>query len=424
MEQFNLKPGMLMGTATAATQIEGGDRNNSWYHWCQTGHIKDGSSCLRACGHYNRVEEDIGLMSSMKLQIYRFGIEWSRIEPERGKYSMEAVEHYKKELLLLKQHGILPLMTLHHFSNPAWFEEAGAFLNPGCVEIFRDFTSFVVTHLGEYVSEYITINEPNVYVVNGYIFGEWPPGQKSFFKGMKVFKNMCLCHYAAYDEIHSVRKKLGFPGETKVGTAMHLRIFDPYNKKSLIDRISAKVFGYLFQDAVSDSMYKGKLRFPIGLTAPVRKARFYEFIGINYYTRDIMKGAKLTVREGAQTNDLGWEIYPEGLRRLIDGQYKRYGAPIYITENGTCDGKDAFRAKYIYDHLKAVCESDAPVERYYHWTFMDNFEWLEGEHGPFGLVRCDFGSGEREVRESGRFYTDIIENKGVTKEAVKKYLQE
>ncbi|HHY83438.1 MAG TPA: glycoside hydrolase family 1 protein [Clostridiales bacterium] len=427
MKPFRLPSHFLLGCASSGAQIEGGDRNSNWYAWCNQGHIKDGSTCLRANDHWNRYKEDISLMAELNQKIYRMGIEWSRIEPQEGNFSKEALQHYRDEISLLLQNGIKPLVTLHHFTHPLWLEEKGGFEQDAVSEYFERYVRFVVENLGDLVSEYITINEPNVYAVMGYYFCEWPPAKKSVKLLLKVLKNMSLCHIRAYRLIHKIREEKGYPGKTMVGVANHLRIFDPYNKNNPLDQLAARVMEYLFQDAVIKSMSTGILMLPLGSGAPLGTGKFLDFFGINYYTRDAVrfKGFQNTQMPNTPRNDLGWEIYPEGLIRLCRKYYAEYQAPIWITENGTCDKEDAFRADYIYQHLLAVsqlCQEGIPVERYYHWTLMDNFEWAEGESARFGLVHVDFDTQERNVRNSGRFYSEVCDKLEVTQEMIEKYL--
>lgn len=428
MQAFKLPDNFLMGAATAATQIEGGDTGNNWYDWCKKGKIKDGSSCIRANDHWNRYEEDIELMRQLNFKVYRMGLEWSRIEPENGSFDETAIGHYRKEIKLLLDNGIRPLVTLHHFSNPLWFVSEGDFEKSTSVKYFERYTRYVVEKLGDLVGEYITINEPNVYMANGYYFESWPPGKKDFPLSMKVCRNMVLCHIAAYRAIHEIREKRGFAGRTMVGVANHLRVFDPFSKNPL-DFIAAKVMQFIFQDAIVRSMTGGVLIPPVGLGAPSGAGRFYDFIGINYYTRSGVhfKGFKDDTIPGNPQNNLGWEIYPEGLSRLCRQYYKKYKAPIWITENGTCDASDSFRAEYIRAHLSEVaklCEEGIPVERYYHWTLMDNFEWLEGESARFGLIEVDYETQERTIRKSGKFYGELCKVGKCTLSMLQKYLQE
>ena len=423
---FKLPENFLMGSATAATQIEGGDRNNNWYDWCEKGKIIDGTSCIRANDHWNRVEEDIGLMKSLNHEIYRMGLEWSRIEPANGKFDPDSIAHYRDEIESLIRSGIKPLVTLHHFTHPLWFCEEGEFETEKAIGYFERYTRYVVEQLGDLVSEYITINEPNVCTANGYFLGLWPPGKKDLRLAMKVYKNMTLCHIVAYKAIHEIRKSRGFEGTTMVGVANHLRVFEPYSRNPL-DFLAAKAMEYLFQDVIIKSMTSGQLGIPVGLGAPMGKGKFYDFIGINYYTRSAVrfKGFQDDYMPGTPRNDLGWEIYPRGLYALCKKFYGMYKAPIWITENGTCDNTDSFRSEYIYQHLYEIsklCEEGIPVERYYHWTLMDNFEWLEGESARFGLIHVDYDNQRRTIKKSGEFYGEICLNNGVTGEMISRYL--
>lgn len=415
---FRLPAALRLGCATAATQIEGGGTDNSWYDWAKRkGKIRDGSTPARANRHWERYEQDILLMARLGMQCYRMGIEWSRIEPEPGRFCAQAMDHYRDEIRLLLRHGIRPLVTLHHFSNPTWFERTGGFLRRDCVPVFLRYVRYAAEHLKDLCCEYVTINEPNVYAANGFFYGSWPPGRHNFFAAMRVMRNLSLCHLAAYREIHRIYGKK----RVMVGFANHLRVFEPYSKNPVY-AAEAALMRYLFQDIVTEAMCTGNFRFPLGRGAPAGTGRFYDYIGINYYTRSSVRHFRGDTLRGRETNDLGWDIYPEGLELLCREQYEKYRAPIWITENGTCDRTDRFRAQYIYSHLRWIAKSRLPVERYYHWTFLDNFEWAEGESAPFGLVRCDFETQERTVRRSGLFYSELIRAHGVTADMIRRYL--
>lgn len=428
MKAFTLPKEFELGSATASLQIEGGDKNNNWFDWCSKNHIRDGSSCLRANDHYNRVEEDIELMKELNHSCYRMSLEWSRIEPEEGVFSDEAVAHYRQELALLREAGIRPIITLFHFSYPLWFANAGAFENKACIERFMRYVRFCVEAFGDLCEEWIPVNEPNVFATMGYLGEGWPPGKNKLFLAIRVMRNLILCHLKAYKLIHEIRNERGWTGRTMVGSSMHLRVFDPVGI-SPFNRLAAKLVERMFQGAAMHATITGVFKFPLGRGAPCGKGVFCDFAGINYYTRDMVrfslrKGYKLSVHIGAQVNNLGWEIYPEGLYRLCKDNYKRYGLPIFITENGTCDSDDSFRARYICDHLRQVSrliDEGIPVERYYHWTLIDNFEWLEGESARFGLVRCNFKTQKRTIRKSGKLYAEISREKALTEDMIKRY---
>lgn len=420
MAHFVLKKDMKLGVATAATQIEGGDTGSSWNSWYKKGRIKDGSNPARANDHYNRFREDTDLLAFMGMEIYRFGVEWSRIEPEEGKFSKEALSHYREEILLLRESGIMPLLTLHHFTNPLWFEQIGGFESARAEEIFLRFVEKVVSFVGDIVSEYITINEPNVYATNSYFFGVWPPGKSSFKSVIRIYRNFTRCHIGAYKLIHRLRSAMGF-SDTKVSFANHFRVFEPKCRFNPYHIICAVLLRQLFQTAITKSLSWGKKAFPIGKIKDITPGKYYDFISINYYSRSTVASFADGVKRGAPLNDLGWEIYPEGIVESAKMLYDLYKAPIYITENGTCDNEDKFRCRYIFEHLKAIAESHLPITRYYHWCFIDNFEWIEGESARFGLVHVDYETQKRKIKRSGNFYTQIIREHGVSEYLFNEY---
>lgn len=425
MKPFQLPEGFLCGSATAGAQIEGGDSNSDWYEWYKQGKIKDGSSPLRADDDWHRYPEDIALLEELNQRVYRLGLEWSRIEPRKGAFDDAAMEHYVNELRLLLQNGIRPLVTLHHFTLPLWLSREGGFETPAAIGYFMRYVQYVLEHIGSLVSEYITINEPNVYVANGYFFGSWPPGKQNLRLALQVFQNMARCHIEAYKLIHELRA--AEPEKTMVGVANHLRVFIPANRLNPLDYLAAAAMRYLFQEGIVKLMFTGGLGFPASLAVKKGpRGHYCDFMGINYYSRSTVrfKGFQDGVKPGTPRNDLGWEIYPDGLRALCEKYYRRYKVPIWITENGTCDAKDAFRPGYLCEHLAKAAEAarnGAKVERYYHWSLMDNFEWLEGESARFGLVHVDYETQQRTVNRSGRLYAEISRAGGLTREMIKRY---
>lgn len=416
MKAFKLNPSFLLGVATASTQIEGGDKNNSWFEWCKNNDKTiDHTNCLRANRHWENYKRDIELMKDMKIQIYRFSLEWSRIEPQEGKFDQKVMDRYIEEIKLLKSYNIQPLITLHHFSNPIWFDQIGGWLKRKNVQKFIEFVKFVALNLRYYCHEYCTINEPNVYAVNCFLFGEWLNQEKNFFHMQKVLKNLCVAHIKSYQILHEIDPM------AHVGFAHHVQYFKPKNPKNLIYQWETNFFDKAFNDAPIKAMAWGKFSFPIGFVG-CKKGKYYDYIGINYYTSNNVAHFSYSPDPKYPRNDLGWAIYPIGLRNTCIKYHQMFGGDIYITENGTCDAKDNFRSLYIYDHLRVISDLDF-VKRYYQWTFLDNFEWKEGESARFGLVAYDFEKDILSIRKSGKFFEEIIKNKGVTQSMIDEYLK-
>ncbi len=419
--EFKLLDGMMIGVSSAAAQIEGGNVDHNWNAWADAGHIKDGTSPRRADDHFRRWKEDIDLMHAMGLQIYRLGVEWARLEPEEGKFDEAAAGAYRELLSYINSLGIKPLVTLHHFANPMWFERRGAFETPENGKLFLRFVEYAIRTFGDLAEDYITINEPNVYAMQGYFGGGFPPGKNSVGKMMRVLSVMCGCHIEAYERIHAMRREMGF-ANTAVGFAHHMRAFQPKNAANPVHALSAKLSRRLFQGIVSDACLLGDFHWPLKNVYGAARGEYADFLGLNYYTRSTVTLPGDGVAAGAPLNDLGWEIYPAGIVECAKEQHDVLARPIYVTENGTCDNADAFRARYLAEHWQAMSMSGLPFARYYHWCFTDNFEWLEGESARFGLVHVDYESQQRTVKQSGNFVTDVIQNGGVTKEIYEKYV--
>jgi beta-glucosidase len=268
--------------------------------------------------------------------------------------------------------------------------------------------------------EYVTINEPNVFATQGYFFGLFPPGKRSIPLTLKVQSVLASCHILSYQLIRRVRDEMGYKN-TAVGFAHHARVFEPKSKFNLWHRICTGLAESLFQGLIARACLLGRFTFPLKAYGKIRHGEYADFLGLNYYTRSTVSNMGDGVREGAPLNDLGWEIFPKGIAICAGQIYKLLPREIYITENGTCDNSDAFRCRYIYEHLKVLQESGLPVKRYYHWCFTDNFEWCEGESARFGLVHIDYSTQKRTIKKSGVFYSAIIKQKGVTDEMYREY---
>lgn len=441
--------GMLIGTASAALQIEGGDDNNDWADWARRpGAVADGSTPARAADHWVRWREDNALMASLKLPVARIGVEWARIEPRPGGFDHAVLDRYRAEIGDLVDKGIRPLVTLHHFVNPRWFARRGAFTAAGSDRAFTRFAAHAVQALGDLVEEWVTVNEPNVYATQAHMFGYGPPGNASWRDTMASLRNMAAAHIRGYELIHDIQGD-----RAKVGFAHHARVFAPRNPRNPAHRALTRVNRRLFQDIVAEAFLAGSFHPLLGGRRAARclpTGPHHDFLGLNYYSRTAVDKLDDGTFDGVPVNDLGWEVHPGGLvecgRELVD----RYGGPVWITENGTCDQGDAalsgidvndaadfagdaaadpaadrrvesFRPRFILEHLRAAAESDVPFERYYHWSFTDNWEWSDGEEPRFGAVHVNYRTQERTVKPSARMLSELAAAGRITPELYRRY---
>lgn len=222
--------GFRWGVATASHQFEGNTTNNQWHAWEMAGHIKSGDHCGRACDWWEHAERDFDLARDLGLNALRLSLEWSRIEPRRGRWDALAIARYRAMLRALRDRGMEPLVTLHHFTHPIWFEERGAFLAPDAVELFARYAARVVEELGDLCDFWCTINEPNVVCTFGYQIGDFPPGHKGDIRGtIAAQATMARAHAAAYRALHAAQPT------ARVGWAQHYNTFDPANPRNPLE---------------------------------------------------------------------------------------------------------------------------------------------------------------------------------------------
>ena len=408
----------LFGTATAAHQIEGDNIYNDWWEWESSGKLKVRSG--KACNHWELYREDIELMAKLGYPAYRFSIEWSRIFPEKDKVDNVALNKYRKIVDLLKKHGIKPMITLHHFTNPRWFNKLGGWIKRDNISHFLRFVEIIADNFSD-VEYFITFNEPNVYVLQGYIMGVWPPGYKSLGIADKVMINLVEAHGEAY----SILKKKG----VKISIAQNMIPFKPFsNKKRDIDKTMKvdKFYNWSFLEGVLEGVVTTFKK-----SYQVRQSDL-DFIGINYYSAYLVKHTwnpfKLFIEvyplETEYPTTMGYYIYPRGIYEVITSVHERFGKEIIITENGVAIENDEWRILSIIRHLqyihKAISEN-IDVKGYYYWSFMDNFEWDKGFTQRFGLIEVDYETFKRIPRKSAYAYSDIARTKSISDELLDKY---
>jgi len=428
---FNFPKGFLWGTATAAYQVEGNNHNTNWFQWEQQGHIVDNQKCGMACDWGSgRWREDFDRAAETAQNTHRFSIEWSRIQPTPDVWDENTIDVYREMAKGLRKRGLIPMVTLHHFTDPLWLVEMGGWENPDVINKFATFTEKVVKALKEYVDLWCTINEPNVYTVMGYLMGIFPPGVKDPLRAYQVIINMVSAHAAAYQVIHEIQSK------ASVGMAINYRSFVPARKWMPFDKWIANFQSRNYNDLFADPQLNGYIKYLL-LSKKVPKAKdTQDYLGINYYSRDLVKfspfnlGGFLSNRFSNPDVELSEHEFianePLGFFESLKWALK-YHVPIYVTENGIEDSKDNLRPRYIIEHIHQMWRAvnfSWPIKGYYHWTLVDNFEWERGWSQRFGLWELDTETQVRRKRPSVDLYAAICKSNALSSEMVNHFAPE
>jgi beta-glucosidase len=380
--------GFLWGAATAAHQIEGDNRNSDWWAAETAGTLPHRSE--QACESWTRWSDDVQLLEDIGLNAYRFSIEWARIEPERGRFDQTALDTYRRQIEALKHAGIEPLVTLHHFTNPAWLADQGGWTNPDVIPRLANYADRTVRQLGDLVRWWVTINEPSILALKGYIEGSWPPHRPLDLRGyVRLLRHASRAHVLARRALKASRP------DALVSMAFAVWPMQPVRRWSPIDQAMA-FFG--------DWFWQGRVL--------KRAVPALDWIGVNYYSRTMVgwPWPKGDLPGMGERTDFGWEIYPQGLYDTLV-RVGSFGKPVVITENGIADADDDQRAAYIVAHVRQMRRAiDAGVDLrgYMHWSLLDNFEWAEGYTQKFGLATRD-----RQPRPSARIYGAIARANGL-----------
>jgi beta-glucosidase len=411
----------LWGTATSAHQVEGGNALNDWWRFEQSGKVAGGDVSGPACRHYERFDSDFALAAADGHNAHRLSIEWSRIEPERGRWNAHEVDHYHEVFASLRRHRLLPCVTLHHFTNPLWVADGGGWERRQTVDRFAEFVGFCAREFGGEVDWWCTVNEPDVYAFRAYSEGVWPPGRRDDGAALEVMANLLEAHGRAYRVLHAEDggDADGDGQAAMVGFAKHYAILEPARPWFLPDRLRARAEHAVFNRAVLEAPRAGEIRLSIPGARPVRRrvpelAGSLDYIGLNYYTRwraRMFSAVPHVAPPGAVLNDLGWEIYPRGIETALD-HLSVLGVPIVVLENGVADAGDRLRPRALIEtlaHLGRALGRGARVLGYFHWSLMDNFEWAEGYRARFGLYHVDFDDPERPrtARRSAGLYARV-----------------
>ncbi len=426
----------LWGAATASAQIEGGwnegGRTPSIWDVAPAGKVHNNETCHTACDHYHRWEEDVALMKELGLKSYRFSVSWSRIVPQEGQVNEEGLSFYSNLVDALLEAGIEPLITLYHWDLPLWMHKKGGWKTLAIREAFLEYVTAVVDRLSDRVSYWITFNEPQCFLMNGYMQGVHAPFQRDYLCLPKITRNFMLTNAAA---VKLIRERAQKP--PKIGLAFAAGAFIPDEETETgIEKARQKSFykgmGTMNNRWWMDPILQGNPVCAYGVYRSRKRDMKdiqvdLDFIGINNYSAfnySDWGGDKNVDTTKLPKNSLGWVIDGRSMYWTVRFLYERYGVPIMITENGlsnrdvvseTGEVCDEVRIGYMEDYLrnlKRAIGEGIPVLGYQHWSMMDNFEWAEGYDPRFGLIYVDYATGKRIIKDSAWEYKKIIETNG------------
>lgn len=417
--QAKFPKNFLWGASVAGHQVEGG-AHDQWTEW----ELKNAEKLARTAEerkswmpswhdikaqaekpenyisgkgieHYERFREDFDLAKGLNLNAFRFSIEWSRLEPEEGKWDQAAIDHYKTYIKELKKRGIEPVLNIWHWTHPLWFEKKGGFKKRANLAYFVRFVDKISEEYGRGLKYIITLNEPNVYTASAYFAEDinsgvmWPPEDKSFTGAVRVYLNLLSAHKRAYKLLKRDHPHL------MIGVAQQLANIQAKDPHDFFDEASTRFMRYVWNWWFLH-----------------RISRYQDFVGMNYYFTDYYDGWLHKSTPKLPLNDLGWYMEPEGLYPILLRAWAHYKKPILVTENGVADAKDEYRRWWIEETIVAIeraISQGVDVEGYFHWSLLDNFEWAMGWTPKFGLVAVDREHGmKRTIRPSAKWFAETI----------------
>ncbi|MDU5963678.1 MAG: family 1 glycosylhydrolase [Actinomyces sp.] len=381
MSELEFGDGFIWGASTAAHQVEGNNVSSDWWRREQAGDAAISEPSGDAADSYHRFAEDIRILASLGLRMYRFSVEWARIEPERGAYSKAELFHYMRMIACCRENNVVPMITLHHFTNPHWFTEAGGWLADDAIECFERYVDFLRPLLG--MAEWVcTINEPNMVAMTHVrddrelTAGPMREPDGEISERLVIAHRRCREHLTEFPSIRS-----GWAVATQAFHAV------PGAEREM------KEYEYPRENFFLEA------------------GEGDDFLGVQAYLRTFIgKEGPLPVPEGAETTLTGWEYFPEALELGVRNAWScSKGTPIFVTENGIATANDQRRIDYTSTALAGLhkCIQDGiKVFGYLHWSLLDNYEW--GSYRPtFGLVSWDPSTFERRIKRSGEWFGSV-----------------
>ncbi len=423
----------LWGAATASYQIEGawnadGKGESIWDRFSRApGKVTNGDTGDVACDHYHRYQEDVALMRRLGLKAYRFSTSWSRVLPNgRGPVNPRGLDFYDRLVDALLAANIQPFVTLYHWDLPQALQDEGGWENRNVAHAFADYSVLMVKRLGDRVKYWTTFNEPAVVAFEGNLTGRHAPGLQDPKIAYQITHTLLVAHGLATQSIRAANPNVD------IGIVLNFWMQDPASDSP--EDVAAANLAFergqtLFLDPIFKGHYPPSSYEMVGENMPKIQAgdmaliaQKLDYLGINFYSRNLISAqGNVNSVPGSQYTEMGWEVHAPALRRLLNRINKDYHLPpIYITENGAAfkdevstDGKvhDEYRLDYLKNHFiqtKLAMQDGVDVRGYFVWSLLDNFEWAHGYTKRFGIVRVDYETQERIVKDSGEWYSRVI----------------
>lgn len=437
MKSSDFGDSFVWGAATAAYQIEGGATSDGrepsvWDTFAHTaGKTYENENGDVACDHYHRWPEDIALMREMGIKAYRFSLAWPRIIPQgRGTVNQKGLDHYDRLIDALLEANITPFATLYHWDLPQPLQDAGGWSERSTVDAFIKYVDVVMQRLGDRVPFWATHNEPSIHGFHGHYYGVHAPGLKDLSKALQAIHHMLLSHGYAVPIIRAANPS------ARVGIALNTVLSEPADDSESAQSAARRHDGQWNRwclEPLSRGTYPDDIWELLGDAAPVIQDGDLaiintpiDFLGINYYFRSRIIDDPLTppfaskeapLMPGTEYTACDWEVYPDGLRLILERIHRDYPMPAYyVTESGAAFNDavssdqhvaDSQRQAYLEGHIHAAnraMRSGVPLCGYFVWSLLDNFEWEKGFSKRFGIIHVDFDTQQRIVKESGRWF--------------------
>ena len=448
MARIEFPSDFVWGASTAAYQIEGGWREDDkgesiWDRFSHTpGRVKNGDTGDHACDSFHRFKEDIALLKAMNLSSYRFSIAWPRIQPQgRGRANLKGLDYYSRLTDALLAEGIRPFPTLYHWDLPQALEDAGGWPHRDTAGRFSDYAEIMISTLGDRIQDWVIFNEPAVFTSHGYYLGTHAPGRTGLDDLLRACHTVNLAQGLAFAAMKATRS------DCFIGTAHSMSPCEPAGDHEADEEAAERWHGLsnlLYLETALNGRYPDI--FPEGLPLEAMDVRDgdmervrapMDFVGLNLYSRTRVRaepggplgiGALPVPAEGSgsgPSTDIGWEVWPDSLYDMLMRITEDYDRPIIeIMENGCAYGdgpdetgtvRDSRRIHFYQGYLEAVARAiseGADIRSYHAWSLLDNFEWAEGYTQRFGLTWVDFQTGDRTLKESGRWYGRVAAENG------------